>query len=49
VSFVADPAAIEEPTRRMLAYQVELGDFDKAPSTEGLFDKTPYLRVSAPK
>ena len=49
VSFVADPAAIEEPTRRMLAYQVELGDFEKAPPMDGLFDKAPFLRVSGGK
>lgn len=49
VTFVTDPAAIEEPTRRMLAWQVELGDFDKAPPMDGLFDKAPYLRVTGGK
>ena len=45
VSFVTDPRAIEASTSRMLAYQVELGDFEKAPSTDGLFDTSVYLRV----
>ena len=49
VTFAVDPATIEAPTRRMLEYQVDLGDFDKAPATDGLFDKAPYLRVSAAK
>ena len=45
VSFVSDPRAIEEPTKRMLAYQVELGDFAIAPTIDGLFDTGPYLRA----
>lgn len=47
VRFVTDPAAIEEPSRRLFAYQAELGDFDNPPSIEGLFDKAPWLRLSA--
>ncbi len=47
ISFAPDPHAIEEPTRRMLAYQVQLGDFAQAPSTLGLFDMTSYDRVAA--
>ena len=39
--------------RRDLPYgeewQVELGDFDKAPPMDGLFDKAPYLRVTGGK
>lgn len=45
LSFVADPHSIEQPTKTMLDYQVELGDFDKAPSTEGLFDFGPWSRL----
>ena len=47
ISYVTDPRLIEEATRQMLAYQVELGDFEKAPPTDGLFDAGPYGRVSA--
>lgn len=46
VAYVADPGVIEEPTRRMLQYQTELGDFDKAPSIDGLFDRSPYARAT---
>ncbi len=45
VTFIADPRLIEEPTRRMLAYQAEIGDFDKAPSMDGLFDTSVFARV----
>ena len=45
LAFVADPHAIEGPTKRMLDYQVELGDFEKAPSTDGLFDYGPWSRL----
>ena len=38
IAFVADPRAIVEPTKRMLAYQASLGDFPQAPPTDGLFD-----------
>jgi ABC-type nitrate/sulfonate/bicarbonate transport system substrate-binding protein len=48
VAFVTDPRRIEAPTQRMLAYQVELGDFAQAPSTEGLFDPSIHDRVSKP-
>ena len=49
LTFVTDPKLIAEATSRLLAYQVELGDFDKAPPTEGLFDLAPYQRASANK
>lgn len=45
VSFVTDPQSITAATERLLAYQVELGDFEKAPPTDGLFDFAPYGRV----
>lgn len=38
VAFVADPRAIVEPTKTLLAYQATLGDFAQPPSTDGLFD-----------
>lgn len=46
LTFVTDPNAIIEPTKRMLDYQVELGDFDKAPATDGLFDTAPWSRMA---
>jgi NitT/TauT family transport system substrate-binding protein len=45
LTFVTDPRVIEAATQRLLAYQVELGDFDKAPPTDGLFDYGPYERT----
>jgi NitT/TauT family transport system substrate-binding protein len=47
VSYIVDPREIVAITREMLAFQVELGDFDKAPPTEGLFDPSFYLKASA--
>ncbi|MCU4181825.1 ABC transporter substrate-binding protein [Bosea sp. BH3] len=44
VSFVNDPAKIRQATEALLAYQVELGDFSKAPSLDGLFDQAAYER-----
>ena len=38
VEFLFDIRQIEAPTKALLAYQVEIGDFPKAPPTEGLFD-----------
>ena len=38
IRYVADPRAIIEPTKQLLAYEVTLGDFAQAPSTDGLFD-----------
>ncbi len=38
VEFIFDIRQIEAPTKTLLAYQVEIGDFPKAPPTEGLFD-----------
>ena len=37
VGFVADPHAILEPTRALLAYEAKIGDFATAPPIEGLF------------
>jgi NitT/TauT family transport system substrate-binding protein len=47
--FITDPSAIIAPTRAMLAYEVELGDFAKAPSIDGLFDLTWWKQASALK
>jgi NitT/TauT family transport system substrate-binding protein len=47
VGFVTDPREIIAPTRDLLAYQAELGDFAAAPSTDGLFDTTFYDRAVA--
>lgn len=44
VSFVNDPALIRKATEELLAYQVELGDFPKAPAVDGLFDQALYER-----
>lgn len=38
IAYVTDPRAIEAPTRALLDYQVEIGDFAVAPKTEGLFE-----------
>jgi NitT/TauT family transport system substrate-binding protein len=38
VDFIFDIRQIEAPTKALLAYQVEIGDFATAPPTEGLFD-----------
>ena len=38
VDFIFDIRQIEAPTKALLAYQVEIGDFPTAPSTDGLFD-----------
>ncbi|MDB5651189.1 MAG: transporter substrate-binding protein, partial [Hyphomicrobiales bacterium] len=38
VDFISDIHLIEAPTKALLAYQVEIGDFATAPSTEGLFE-----------
>lgn len=42
VRFVSDPAVIRKATEELLAYQVELGDFAKSPSLDGLFDQALY-------
>jgi NitT/TauT family transport system substrate-binding protein len=47
VSFNADPHVIVEPTRAMLAYEVEIGDFATAPPVEGLFELAIYDRVKS--
>ncbi len=38
VRFEADPRAMTEPARRLLAYQAKIGDFPQTPPSEGLFD-----------
>ncbi|MBN8938615.1 MAG: ABC transporter substrate-binding protein [Rhizobiales bacterium] len=45
ISYVNDPKEIRAATEALLAYQVELGDFATAPSTEGLFDQALYERA----
>jgi NitT/TauT family transport system substrate-binding protein len=47
LTYVADPKLIAEATDRLLAYQVELGDFQTAPPTDGLFDFGPYEHVTS--
>lgn len=44
VTFVNDPARIRAATERLLAYQVELGDFPQAPALDGLFNQALYER-----
>jgi NitT/TauT family transport system substrate-binding protein len=44
-TFVADPRIIAEPARRMFAYQAEIGDFEKAPPTDGLIDPSVFVRA----
>jgi NitT/TauT family transport system substrate-binding protein len=44
VTFVNDPARIRKATEELLAYQVELGDFQQAPAVEGLFNQAFYER-----
>lgn len=44
VRFVDDPAGIRQATAALLAYQVELSDFQKAPEIDGLFDQAAYAR-----
>lgn len=47
VAFGADPHAIEAPTRALLAYQVEIGDFPTAPPTDGLFETRYFDRAKS--
>ena len=47
--FITDPDAIIAATRAMLAYEVELGDFPSAPTTDGLFDHVYWRRASGLK
>jgi NitT/TauT family transport system substrate-binding protein len=49
VHFVADPQAILEPTKALLAYQVKLGAITEAPSVDGLFDRRFYEKAVAEK
>jgi len=44
VSFVNDPSKIRKATEELLSYQVELGDFQKAPEIQGLFNQEAYER-----
>lgn len=46
VTWINDPRAAIEPTKRMLAFQVESGDIPKAPSVDGLFDVGYYERAT---
>jgi NitT/TauT family transport system substrate-binding protein len=46
VAFLTDPRAIAGPTRALLDYQVEIGDFAAAPKTEGLFRTEYWDRAS---
>ncbi|MEA2832651.1 MAG: sulfonate transport system substrate-binding protein [Methylobacteriaceae bacterium] len=48
VAFLTDPRAIAGPTRALLDYQVEIGDFAAAPKTEGLFE-TKYFDAAMAK
>ena len=48
VTWTNDPRAAIEPTRRMLAFQVESGDIKQAPAIDGLFDVGYYERALAP-
>ncbi len=45
IGYPSDPRAIAAATKAMLDFQVTLGDFDKAPSTEGLFDTATFDRA----
>ncbi|MBX9759274.1 MAG: ABC transporter substrate-binding protein [Beijerinckiaceae bacterium] len=47
VTWINDPRAAIEPTRRMLAFQVESGDIQQAPAIDGLFDVRYYERAIA--
>ncbi|HUZ66230.1 MAG TPA: ABC transporter substrate-binding protein [Beijerinckiaceae bacterium] len=49
VGFITDPKAIIAPTRAMLSYEVEIGDFPKAPRIGGLFDTDWWNKASAQK
>lgn len=46
--FIADPAAIQAPTKAMLDFQVELGALAKAPNMDGLFDSSFYAKAPKP-
>ncbi len=46
VAWTNDPRAAIEPTKRMLAFQVESGDIPQAPSVDGLFDVGYYERAT---
>jgi len=45
ITFVIDPRPIVQVTQDSLAFEVEIGDFAKAPSVEGLFDSRIYERA----
>lgn len=47
LQFVIDPRTIVQATQDSLAFEVEIGDFPKAPSTEGLFDPRAYDKAMA--
>lgn len=46
VSFVVDPRVIVDATRASLDFEVEIGDFPKAPPIEGLFDPSYYVKAT---
>src|SRR3954452_934845 len=48
VAYVTDPRAIVGPVEKLLAYQVEIGDFPAAAKTEGLFE-TKYFDAARGK
>jgi NitT/TauT family transport system substrate-binding protein len=47
LTYEMDPRKAAVATQSALAYQVEIGDFDKAPPTDGLFDPSFYDRALA--
>jgi NitT/TauT family transport system substrate-binding protein len=49
VHFVADPQAIMESTKALLAYQVKLGAIAEAPSLDGVFDRRFYEKAVSKK
>jgi NitT/TauT family transport system substrate-binding protein len=46
IGFLADPREIISPTHDLLAYEVELGDFASAPSTDALFNNEFFVKAS---
>ena len=46
ITFAVDPREIVAATRDSLAFEVEIGDFATAPSIDGLFDPSWYVKVA---
>lgn len=46
ITLVVDPRAIVDATRESLAFEVEIGDFPTAPTVEGLFDPSWYVKAT---